>query len=281
MSEAIEETVEAGVDTPTDAPVEETIEEDAASEPTSMDALDFQDSDEDDVEAPLIEATPEPEPEPTPAEAASVEEPVVTPVAEPAAATPPVEPPAPFDREAARATAVQSFSERYKISEDQAERLATEPEKVLPELLGNMAVDVYEAIYNAFTAVAPNVIRQTIHQERSVRHHNTAFMTANPHIQEALSTNPALGTQVVNIGKFWREANPDATPEEAIVGMGEAITTMLKLTPKEAAPAAPLVAPEPIPIMPRKPAASTPGQDAPTQDLSEFEKALGFNIPDS
>ena len=190
----------------------------------------------------------------------------------------------PFDRAAARAHIVQTYAEKYTISEENAARLATEPEKVLPELLGEMAVDVYEAMYNTFIQLASKTIPQMIQRHSDGQGHKTKFMEAHPQIAEHIKANPNAFPQVAEAAAFWRKQNPAATPEEAVEGIGKLVNTMFKLSapdPTVSAAAALVAKAKPIQKLPRRPAGANSAQARAEPEQSAMDEALGFELPDS
>lgn len=194
--------------------------------------------------------------------------------------------PQPFDRAAAREQIVKTYTEKYAISPETAERLATEPEKVLPELLGGMVVDVYEAVYHTFVQMAEKTLPEMIRQHSAGRDQENRFFDSHPQLADHVRANPTTLNQVAEAATFWRKQNPVASSEEAVAGIGTLLYALFGIT-KEAAAAsngaaapASTVAPSSTPKLPRKPAGAGSGQAPIVPGINPMEEALSFELPD-
>lgn len=112
------------------------------------------------------------------------------------------------ERETARASLKDSLVERYKLSEEDIETVRTEPEKVLPGMLAEAFMDVFEAVNQRMQTMLPRAIEQISAQQTQVQAAETAFYTANPALDKAKH-----GEVVQRLGHAYRQANPSANME--------------------------------------------------------------------
>lgn len=154
------------------------------------------------------------------------------------------------------------IAEQYQLSEEEADLIATDPAKVMPQLMAKAFVDVYEAVFHAVTRQLPTMISSTTNIQHTVKEREQSFYSAHPELQEYITQHPASTQQLAAIGAFWRQQNPDASVEQAIEGIGKMAKVMLGIE-AQAATAAPTPAPAPKPKLPRVPAAAQSG-GAPT-----------------
>lgn len=213
--------------------------------------------------------TPAPEPATTPAPVAA------EPATPQAPAAPAGEPPAPapastppteaspvtpeLTREqvlAQRASVIEEISSRYSFSEEEAEALREEPEKILPKMVGKLYADVFDGVYAAVAQALPTLVH-TINQQASMVQKSE---------QQFYERWPALRTadrnRVVQIVKAFRQANPTAPLDRVIEDAGASAHIALGIPVPSAAPNA--SAPQtpsrpPMPAMPGASAAPMPG----------------------
>lgn len=220
----------------------------------------------------------EPAPQVPGASPASVETKVAAPASTPATTTPsptpaptpavePAAPAAPPPSDAERAAAASELLEKrkqelmahYKLPDDAALRIVSEPESVLPELLARVHMQVEAQMLNAMHHVVP-IIMENVSQARTVEQkYRTAFFTAYPELAEHES-------EALHVGMMFRQINKTATQEEAIKAIGE--TTMAALGLRRAAPAVgEVVTPPSVPFRPAQPGAAG---SAPVQSTNVF-----------
>lgn len=213
----------------------------------SMDAL-FNDDDEESVleEEPPVssEASVEPAPPaapaaepPTPESSQQPAEEVVTPPespiqtasqAQPDVGTgtpPPAEASAPepeFDMTEARQSALAELEKRYALSQEDADAMISEPEKVLPKLAGQMYMDVFEGVLSAVQTMLPQAFTQFNQSYAAQQKDEADFYDAWPALKEHAD-------RVLPIGKMYRQLNPQASKEQFIQEVGLQAMLALKL----------------------------------------------------
>jgi hypothetical protein len=209
------------------------------------------------VEAPTAEAETAPaKPDVPPAESA-VAIPAVPPPAEPAAApqvgtpvtleqlkalfatqsaapAPSTEPPKAVDTAEQQVKRRQALAAQYRLSEEQSAKFLTEPEVVVPEVAAALheavLADVQALMHQAF----PQMFAQmTTLRDREQEARNMLFSGAD----DLKGREP----EVLQIGAFWRQMNPTATPQQAVEGIRTLSRTLLGIQP----PATTTPAPQP------------------------------------
>lgn len=166
----------------------------------------------------------------------------------PEAVTPEAVPPAPVsvapetppvDYATWRGEQISKLEGMYKLSEDAAAQLLSEPEVVLPKMAAHLHMAVTEAVLQSVNNALPQVI-QSIQQSSTVE---TAaqklFNDINPDLADAKFRNG-----IFEMGTMYRRLNPKATPEESAKIIGNMVRTAYGMqapvagTPPQA-PAAP------------------------------------------
>jgi hypothetical protein len=211
------------------------------------------------VDEPSVPAEPTPA-QPAPAEPAT---PPAAPVAEPAVPaqppTEPAQPPQPAEPvqptqpadgqltaeqlEAARTDYFNSLVQEFQILPEDAARLQTEPENVLPVLAARVQMSVLDAVFSTLPQRVHAMIglhMKAVERENSAQ---DAMFSAYPELKNHRDA-------VLRVGQMYRAANPKATREQAIKAIGDFVMQSLGLT--RAAPAAP--AQQPAPTQPFVPA---------------------------
>jgi hypothetical protein len=213
----------------------------------------------------------------TPAEV----KPEVQAVAEPAVATQPVQPQqptqAPVEQPVAAPAAMTQeelsklrneyhtqLAAFYRISPEDAQRLQTEPENVLPQLAANVHLEVMDAISAQIPMRIQSIVTQVLEARERESSAKEAFMSAFPDLREHEAA-------VLQVGKMFRAANPKAPKDVAIKQIGDFVRQSLGLS----APAA--VAPVATAPNPFKPALAGGGA-APTQPVSEWEELVNIEL---
>jgi hypothetical protein len=153
-----------------------------------------------------------------------------------------------------RADQVTKLEDVYKLSDDLAAQLLTEPEVVLPKLAASLHMAVTEAVLHSVNNSLPSVL-SSIQATQSVEQKALEmFSGINPDL-----TDPKYFDSILKVGTMYRQVNPNATPEEAAKTVGNMVRTALGLpalvaTAPAAAPAQPA-----IPV-PRGPAPFVPSR---------------------
>lgn len=169
---------------------------------------------------------------------------------------------------------------RYAFSEGDVERMTTEPAKVLPELAGRLFIDIYEAIYYSVISQIPTLTQGVLTRNSSIADRERPFYEAFPQLND-----PKYAAQLGELGFRYKEANPNATVEQAIQGIGKMAMAMFGLE----APVSVVEEPptnQPKPVMPKVPAGarSSPGSSAPstlTPEQQAFQDIINYEEPDS
>lgn len=187
--------------------------------------------------APAAPATPA-------APAAPVQPPPPTPPAQPA--TPP--PPAVSPEEAARQQAevqgkvVGALTERYRgfITEELVNDLAVSPEKVLPQLLAQVAYDAVSSMVGIMQQQVPQVVQETTTRTNAQAQAAKEFFGVNHDL-----VKPEYQPVINEAAKMYRALNPNATRAEAIKGVGKLVRAQLGLAEPTATPPAATPTPPP------------------------------------
>ncbi len=114
--------------------------------------------------------------------------------------------------------------EYYKLPDDQAARLATEPEVVLPELAARLHVAVQNGVQAWAARVVPQIMLHAREHEKANEESKAAFYGRWPELQ-------GKEEQVLQVGAMFRQMNPKATPEEALEKVGQLVCAALGITP--------------------------------------------------
>jgi hypothetical protein len=208
--------------------------------------------------APTEEPPPVVEAAATPPEAqvTESEQPLVTPAEEP-------EPTKSYD--ALRAEALVTLEKDFAISEDDAQTLVTEPEKVLPRLAASIYMAAYENATKSIMAAMPKLISQTIT-------HQSAAATATNDFYgkwDKLDRNNSKHADTVNrIGLVYRQVNPNASQEQFTAEVGAQALLALGIPFTEIIDAPPIETPRAF--VPAAPAGAAP-TPPPPKSLSAFE----------
>jgi hypothetical protein len=156
----------------------------------------------------------------------------------------------------------------YKLPEDMAEKLPTEPEVVLPFMAARLHQEVARGVERMINEALPHAIRNVMVAEQTEERSKKAFYDAWPQLK-------GYEKQVLEVGTMFRRLNQNAPPEEAIKRIGETVMTALGLQP-----AAPGTAQPGAPAAPAQPAVRQPvftpaggggsGRGAPPADDNMF-----------
>lgn len=199
--------------------------------------------DDDEPPAAAFSTPPEENPDPNATTQDPAASPPVTPVAEPA----PVPTKTPEELAAEQADLAKRFAEwqqseqkrlteAYQFSEDDAARLQTEPELVLPELAAKMQVQMTQSIVEIVQRMMPGMVQPVLQNTTREAEAETFFKTHNSDIDLKNETHRKA---VQEAGKAFRAMNPKATPEQAAKGIGQIVRTALDLKTVAAPPPVP------------------------------------------
>ena len=201
--------------------------------------------------APVVPPTSAPAEPPPPA----------SPAPAPEAVTPEATPPAPVsvapetpavDYATWRGEQISKLEGLYKLSDDVAAQLLSEPEVVLPKMAAQLHMAVTEAVLQSVNNALPQVI-QSIQQTDTVeKSAQKLFTDINPDLADSKYRDGIL-----RVGTMYRQMNPKATPEESARVIGNMVRTAYGLqappAPASGLPAAPAApAPSPAPFVPSR-----------------------------
>lgn len=184
--------------------------------------------------------------DPAPVETPPVTEPVVAPTApqvpapvQPTApvapvveATPqpqaPVQPEVPqqpqVDRAAQRQQYVSQLETAYAMSDEDAQRMITEPEAVIPKLAARLHVDIVDTVIAAVMGNLPNAINAIQSQGKASSEAEDAFFQAWPQLK-----NAAYQKTVYDSVAAFRALNPRAPRDEVVRAAGLQALIQLRL----------------------------------------------------
>lgn len=128
---------------------------------------------------------------------------------------------------AAEQAYMKQLASFYAFDEDSAVQLQTEPEKILPQLAARLHVDVMKNVMAQMQGVLPQLVQQV--QSVSTREAGAQdlFFKAWPELK-------GYDQQVLQVGKMYRQMNPNASPEEAVQRIGELAMTAMGMQRKSA-----------------------------------------------
>lgn len=201
--------------------------------------------------APTPAATPTPPAATPPVQAPAVETPA--PVA-PTPSAPQVEPSPLPDYAAWRSQRETDLAaQTYSITDEDASKLLTEPETVLPRMAARMHMEVMESTVRVMQIMLPRLMQSVQQTEQREISAKSFFQTANPDLAD-----PRLEPAIMEMGQVYRRLNPAASPEQAAQAIGNLVRASLGIAmPAQAAPA-PTSAPA-VPVVPFVPARGGPG----------------------
>lgn len=113
------------------------------------------------------------------------------------------------------------LTKAYSIDDETAERFRTEPEVVLPELAARLHHEAVQEVMRELPAIIRGEFAKNQKLYTTEMRARNEFYKGNPQLK---GVSPDLITQV---GMMWRKANPKATAQEAIKGIGEAVSVFV------------------------------------------------------
>lgn len=232
------------------------------------------------AEPPAPPAAPveEPKPEVKPPEPIAPEPkpPAPEPPAPERPAVPPSKPLTAEDIQARRKSTVEAIAKDYHVefSDEEIATLQTEPEKVLPTKLRQLAAEVtvnaYEAVMQTAMAQLPRMVAGHVQGLQTVQTSSDQFFGKWPQLNK-----PEYHDTIRRTTLLYHQLNPKATLENAIESVGLQVSHLLKIPMEKAAPPA---APPAKPFVPAAPGGASPGPPKPSatnyfEELSrEFER---------
>lgn len=134
---------------------------------------------------------------------------------------------------------ITRLSQEYAFSEEEASRLQTEPELVLPQMAAKLHMQVMKNAVEAFEKMLPRMVQPVLQSQKTEAAAMEFFYGMNPDLK-------GHHKEVMIAGKMFRQMNPKATKEEAAEKIGAIVRSTLGLKPVEGG-GAPAQAPAPSP----------------------------------
>jgi hypothetical protein len=182
----------------------------------------------------------------------------------------PSEPDKSYD--ALRTEALEELQDKtFALSEEDAQTLVTEPEKILPKLAANVYMAAYENVTKSIMASLPQMIAQTMSQQTAVETATDAFYTK----WGKLDRNNAKHSSAVNrIAKVYRQVNPKASAEQFTAEVGAQTLLALGIPFEEIIDAPPTEIPKPFQPAAPSGAVRTPPPAAVTNEWTDLAEEL-------
>lgn len=114
--------------------------------------------------------------------------------------------------------AFQDLSDFYTLPEEMVAKLETEPELVLPFVAAKIHQTVMQGVAQMMQQSVPALIQQHTVVEQANHSAKAAFFGAWPQLNGKVTDD-----DVLKAGKLFRGLNPNASPEDAIKRIGEAL----------------------------------------------------------
>jgi hypothetical protein len=165
----------------------------------------------------------------------------------------------------------------YKLSDDDATAMLTEPEVVLPRIAAELHLRVMESAMTAVQRMLPSMLHSYQQVNDSEQKAKNLFTTVNPDLAD-----PQYEQAIFQFGQTYRAVNKNASPEEASRAIGNLVRAAYGLqapgqTPAGSPPASMGSAPAPA-AAPFVPVRGGGGQGVPSgAPQNPFEQlALDF-----
>lgn len=170
---------------------------------------------------------------------------------------------------------LNKLTERYSISDEDAEALITEPETVLPKLAANIHSAVMVDMTKALEQILPQMVGQFIQaQPQVVSNAMQSYQQQADAKTQFFESFPALkgNENVVKVAAQTVEQNfPEMSQADQLQKVGQIALAMLGITP-QAAPAPKEEEPAPAPFTPAKSGSAPP--PAPKQEGNVWDEFL-------
>lgn len=138
---------------------------------------------------------------------------------------------------------VELESKTFAISEEDAQTLVTEPEKILPKLAARVYMEAFENAQRSVMTALPQMILQTMSAQTAMTQATDGFYAKWPKIDRG----DAKHAQTVGrIGQVYRQLNPTATAEQFTAEVGAQALLALGIPFDEIIDAPPVETPKPF-----------------------------------
>lgn len=123
-----------------------------------------------------------------------------------------------------RTAARNTLVEHFKLSEEQSTKLLTKPEEVLPGILADMYLDVYDSVMRGMAQQMPSMVQSVQYDAQAREEGKKIFYDAWPKL------DPVKHGEVVGrYAAMYSQMHPNATPEEIIRDVGAQVMFALKI----------------------------------------------------
>ena len=116
-------------------------------------------------------------------------------------------------RAAARNNWVTELKSQYALSEDQASQLVDNPGEVLPQIVAEMHVNVMDNVMQFLRQNMPTMVEQRLTATQQREQAESAFYSQWPELKKHHNL-------VMEMGRAWRNNNPQASQEDFIKQVG-------------------------------------------------------------
>lgn len=135
--------------------------------------------------------------------------------------------------DAGRETYAKALAEQvYQMTEDQANEVLVEPQKVLPQLAARVHLEVAQNVLGTLAQVLPGVVLGVQSAQRQQAQLEDQFFQAWPTLDKASDYN-----EVMSLARVFRSQYPNAPVEEMIKQVGAMAVVKLGKLPAATAPA--------------------------------------------
>lgn len=124
----------------------------------------------------------------------------------------------------AREVAQEQLTEQFKLTEEQAERLVSDPNKVLPQMAAKLYLDLFDSMMQGLQSRVPAMIQQHLRQQEARQQADKAFYGAWPQLAK-----PEYRPVIDRIAATYQQLNPNADAERAIKEIGAQAWVALRL----------------------------------------------------
>jgi hypothetical protein len=158
-----------------------------------------------------------------------------------------------------REKAEQRLVQQYRLSDEWAVKVESEPAEAIPQLAAMLHMNLMEEFVNLFSARLPEAMEHHLQWRDSTRSKEAAFFQAYPALAEHKE-------ETQKIAQMWRQMNPAADENTAIKGIGAVAMAALGLSAVAAEPPRAAV---PVPNVTRH---SPPVGASKARSMNQFEE---------
>jgi hypothetical protein len=183
----------------------------------------------------------------------------------------PQEPPKPFlaQLEENRVALKQNLAQRFKLDPATVEKLESNAEEAIPEILADHYLNVVAGMYNLLGNVLPKMIEVHTTSSSTNKATNDEFFGKFPNLQK-----PEYAETIQAVGMQLRRAQPNLSREQLLERIGNVVSMMVG---EQAPPVQPAAVAKPKPRgKPFTPAVGSPGavKQQPNAPVNPWEEAV-------